>query len=144
MSNTTKQRPCSGYAQIGGLYCFARMLDKIRKHARDELHERHVPFLGQGFDARLCHHLGVGYAALRARVLAGGSDEEILAWCQENGRRLAETDILIWNQFVSKRGWRDDTTAALEADKAKAGLAHRTDIVTFFDFFEVDEGRAPR
>ena len=140
----SKLRPVSGYTMVGGLYCFARMLDKIRKHARGELHERHVPFLGQGFDARLCRHLGVDYATLRARVVEGGTDEEILAWCQAHGRRLDETDILIWNQFVSKRGWRDDTTAALEADKATAGLAHRTDILTFLDFFEVDEGRAPR
>ena len=46
------------------------------------------------------------------------------------------------NQFVSKRGWRDETSAALEADKLKAGLSDRADITTFFDFYEVDEGRA--
>ncbi len=140
----TKHRPVSGYTQVGGLYCFARLLDKIRKHARGELHENHVPFLGQGFDARLCSFLRVDYAALRDRVLAGGADEEILAWCQEHGRRLNDVDVMVWNGFVSKRGWRDETSAALEADKAKRGLAHRSDIMTFFDFYEVDEGRAPR
>jgi hypothetical protein len=139
-----KQRPVSGYVQVGGVYLFARMLDKIRKHARDELHERHVPFLGKGFDARLCRFMRVEYEALKARVLTGGTDEEILAWCQQQGRGLDEADILIWNGFVSKRGWRDDTTAALEADKVKADLGHRTDIMTFFDFYDIDEGRAPR
>ena len=140
----TKLRPVSGYQQVGGLYLFARMLDKIRKHARGELHENHVPFLGQGLDARLCRFLRVDYGAVQARVLAGDSDEQVLAWCRQNGRALEDVDILVWNGFVSKRGWRDDTSAALEADKAKRGLAHRTDIVTFFDFYEVDEGRAPR
>jgi hypothetical protein len=144
VTTRVKQRPVSGYVQVGGLYLFARLLDKIRKHARDELHERHVPFLGKGFDARLCRFMRIDYDALKARVLAGGTDDEILAWCRQNGRELDDTDILIWNQFVSKRGWRDDTSAALEADKAKAGLAHRSDIVTFFDFYDVDEGRAPR
>jgi hypothetical protein len=140
----TKLRPVSGYVQVGGLYLFARMLDKIRKHARDELHENHVPFLGLGFDARLCSFLRVEYSAVRERVLAGGTDEEILAWCRQQGRALNNVDVMVWNAFVSKRGWRDDTSAALEADKAKRGLAHRTDIMTFFDFYEVDEGRAPR
>lgn len=138
------QRPVSAYTKVGGIYWFARMLDKIRKHARGELHERHQPFLGKGFDERLCRFMRIDYATLHARVLAGASDEDTLAWCQQNGRGLDEVDILIWNGFVSKRGWRDETTAALEADKAKSGLAHRTDLLTFFDFYDVDEGRAPR
>lgn len=139
-----KQRPVSGYTKVGGMYLFARMLDKIRKHARGELHENHVPFLGKGFDERLCRFFRVDYAAVHARVLAGDSDEEVFAWCQQHGRGLDESDVLIWNNFVSKRGWRDETTPALEADKAKRDLAHRSDIVTFFDFYDVDEGRAPR
>ena len=139
-----KHRPVSAYAKVGGMFLFARMLDKIRKHARGELHENHVPFLGKGFDDRLCRFFRVEYAAVTARVLAGDSDEEVFAWCQQHGRGLDESDVLIWNNFVSKRGWRDETTAALEADKAKRDLAHRGDIVTFFDFYEVDEGRAPR
>ena len=43
-----------------------------------------------------------------------------------------------------KRGWRDEddgSTLELEAYKAGSGLAHRTDLVTFFDYYEVDEGR---
>src|SRR5436190_738885 len=107
------QRPVSAYVQVGGLYVFARMLDKIRKHARGELHERQVPFLGKGFDERLCRFMRVDYAAVRTRVLAGDDDEAVFAWCQAHGRGLDENDVLIWNGFVSKRGWRDETTAAL-------------------------------
>jgi hypothetical protein len=138
------QRPISAFTKVGGLYFFARTLDKIRKHARGQLHAEHHEFLGQGFDGRLCHFLGVSYAALQTRTLAGGSDEEILAWCQENGRRLADPDLLIWNGFAAKRGWRDDAAPTLERQKAESGLAHRSDLVTFFDYYEVDEGRAPR
>src|SRR6266498_5132929 len=97
-----KQRPVSGYMMVGGIYLFARLLDKIRKHARDELHERHVPFLGKGFDARLCGFMRIDYDTLKTRVLAGGTDEEIFAWGQQHGRGLDETDILVWNNFVSK------------------------------------------
>ncbi len=42
-----------------------------------------------------------------------------------------------------KRGWRDEASENLEKYKALSGLAHRADLVTFFDYYEVDEGRAP-
>jgi gluconokinase len=77
-------------------------------------------------------------------VLAGGTDEEIFAWCQQHGRGLNEIDLLVWNAFASKRGWRDEATVNLDKNKADSGLAHRTDLQTFFDYYEVDEGRAPR
>lgn len=137
-----KQRPISAYTKTGGLYFLPRTLDKIRKHARGELHDDHHTFLGKGFDGRLCHFLGVSYDALKARTLAGGSDDEIFAWCQQSGRTINDVDVLIWNGFAAKRGWRDDATPALERDKASSGLAHRTDLLTFFDYYEVDEGRS--
>ncbi len=138
------QRPISAFLKLGGLTFFPRTIDKIRKHARGALHAEHHEYLGKGFDGRLCHFLGIGYEALKARVLAGGTDEEILAWSRENGRAVNDVDLLIWNGFAAKRGWRDDATPALEKNKADSGLAHRTDLLTFFDYYEVDEGRAPR
>jgi gluconokinase len=138
------QRPISAYEKTGGLYFFPRTLDKIRKHARGELHADHHDYLGKGFDGRLCHFLGLDYAALKTRTLAGGTDDEIFAWAQQHGRKLSEMDLLIWNGFSAKRGWRDDATVTLEKNKADSGLAHRTDLLTFFDYYEVDEGRAPR
>lgn len=138
------QRPLTAYAQLGGLYFLPRTLQKIRLHARGELHADHHEFLGKGFDGRLCHFLGISYDALRTRVLAGGTDEEILVWINRHGRALTDVDRLIWNGFAAKRGWRDDATPTLERQKAESGLAHRTDLQTFFDYYEVDEGRAPR
>ncbi len=138
------QRPISAFQKLGGLYFLPRTLDKIRKHARGELHAEHHEYLGKAYDGRLCHFLGIDYAALKERTLAGGTDEEILAWIQQHGRKLTEVDVMIWNGFASKRGWRDEATPGLEKNKADSGLAHRTDLVTFFDYYEVDEGRAPR
>lgn len=137
-------RPITAFAKLGGLYFLPRTLDKIRKHARGELHADHHEYLGKGFDGRLCHFLGISYDALVKRTLAGGTDEEILAWIQQNGRKLNDVDAMIWNGFSAKRGWRDDATVNLEKNKADSGLAHRTDLLTFFDYYEVDEGRAPR
>ena len=50
--------------------------------------------------------------------------------------------IQIWNQFMEKRGWRDDSSAELKEMKAKRGFADREDILTFFDFHDADEGRS--
>ena len=139
-----KERPISAFNKLGGLYFLPRSIDKIRKHARGVLHEDHHEYVGKGFDGRLCHFLGIRYDDLKARVLEGGTDEEILTWCKEQGRPITDLDVMIWNGFAAKRGWRDDATPGLEKNKADSGLAHRTDLLTFFDYYEVDEGRAPR
>ncbi len=75
------------------------------------------------------------------RVLAGASDEEILDWCYDNGRRLNEGDLLVWNGFCSKLGWRDFATEMLERIKKEHGIEHRGDIKTIPDMIDFDEGR---
>ena len=79
------------------------------------------------------------YGALAERVLAGGTDEEVLAWCFENGRRPSEEDIEIWNEFMTKRGWCDSSSAALAEAKRLRGFAQRDDIQTAFEFHLADE-----
>jgi hypothetical protein len=136
--------PRSAYDQVGGLVYFARMLDKIRLHAAGNLPPDYHANLSIGFDGRCCRFLQVEYATLRQRVLQGGSDEQILQWCFQTGRQPSEEEILVWNSFLRKRGWRDEedgTTEELERYKAQSGFADRTDILTLFDYYEVDEGR---
>lgn len=123
--------------QVGGIVFFGRMLDKIKLHNKGNLPSDYN--LGCGFDARLCRFLHIEYPALVKRTLAGGADAEILDWCFAHGRKPSEEEIFIFNTFLSKRGWRDEVSAELEADKAKRGFAHRTDIQTFFDFHKADE-----
>lgn len=138
--------PRSAYDQVGGLVYFARMLDKIRLKAQAQLSSDYHENLGKGFDGRCIRFLGVNYAALCERVSRGGSDEEVLAWCFENGKRPSEEEILVWNSFLRKRGWRDEVDGVsqeLDNYKSRSRLAHRTDIQTFFDYYEVDEGRRP-
>ncbi len=136
--------PRSAYDPTLGLIYFARMIDKMRLVREGQLPEVYLPFIGEGFDGRICRFLNVDYAAIRDRAAAGGSDEELLEWCFANGRRPTEEEILVWNKYASKTGWRDDDTGAtgrLEKNKADSGLADRTDIVTFFDYYDYDEGR---
>jgi gluconokinase len=138
--------PCSDYQETKGLIYFARMLDKIRLHAAGELPPDY--FVGVDppdvFDARCTRFLGVNYDELTKRTLQGGTDEEILDWCFENGRHPSEEEIEIWNAFLAKRGWRDAGSADLQAAKERAGWGERDDIQTWVDLHDAEEGRTPK
>ena len=125
----------------GGMMWFPRLTDKIRLCARGELPEAYHANLGERFDQRCAGFLRVEYPALRARVLAGGTDEEILEWCYENGRRLNELDLFIWNSFVSKFGWNDERTVRVNEMKTELGVVDRADLRTLADMLDFDEKR---
>ena len=137
--------PRSAYDQTGGVYYFARMLHKIRLFADGQLLPDYHANLGNGFDGRMCRYLKVDYAKVRDQVNGGATDEEVLEWCYANGRRLSELEILVWNGFASKRGWRDHDGGSDFLVKAKesSGLSHLDDIQTLFDYYEYDEKRKP-
>ena len=139
---TTQPFPVrSPAAKVGGLVHFGRMLDKIRAHARGELPADYVPNLGQGFDGRCLRFLGVNYDEVVARVKAGGTDEEILQWAFEKGRKPSEEEIEIWNEFMRKCGWKDGVSEMLVRRKKESGLSERDEIETMFQYIDVDEGR---
>ena len=127
--------------KVGGLVYFGRMLDKIRAHARGELPEEYQPNLGKGFDSKCVDFLRIDYATLAERVREGGSDEEILAWCFERGRKPNEREMHFWNEFMRKSGWNDEISETLIRRKKEGGLADRADIETMFQFIDADEGR---
>jgi len=136
--------PRSPYDTVKGLVYFPRMLDKVRLHAAGELGELYLPHLGSGFDGRCLNFLYIKYDALRERVLAGGTDEEILEWSYANGRRPTEEEVETWSGFMSKRGWRDEASDRIIFRLKEAGIEHRDkEAVTMFDFIDLDEGRTP-
>lgn len=140
---TTK--PKSPYEKTKGLSWFPRMLDKIRLHAKNELHPDFHENLGviRSMDGFCCQYLHIHHADLKARVLEGGTDEEILEWCYERGRRLNKVEVIVWNEFIRKFGWNDFATPLLEKLKEESGLSGRDDLLTMGDYMEVDEGRKP-
>jgi carbohydrate kinase (thermoresistant glucokinase family) len=118
------------------------MLDKIRLQAAGKLPADYHNNLGIGFDTRCCSFLGIAYATLKSRVLAGGTDEELLAWCHQQGGPRTDDQCNVWNRFMMKRGWRDEATATLRQRIGECGLVGKP-IETFFDLNEFDEGRDP-
>ena len=131
----------SSSEKVGGIVFFGRMLDKIRLHAQGKLPEDYNR--GTGMDGRCVRFLRVEYPRLVERTLQGGTDEEILEWCFEKGRRLNDGDLFVWNGFASKLGWRDSVTPRLEERKKQMGIADRNDIQCIPDLIDFDEGRFP-
>ena len=139
-----KRYPKSPYLKAGGLVYLPRMFDKMRLHLAGELPEDYHELRGKGMDGRACTYLRIGYEEVLSLVKEGLADEELAQWCLINGRPLNDVDILIWNDFMTKRGCHESDAAVtelLEKFKDESGLSHRDDIQTFFDYFEADEGR---
>lgn len=131
-------------AQVNGLVYFGRMLDKIRLAASGKLPEGWQPARGAAmqtsFDARCCRFLKIDYSALETETLKGGTDEALLQWAFQHGRKPSDEEIEIWNAFMSKRGWRDAGTQRLHERLAEIGLPPGT-VETMFEFIDLDEGR---
>ena len=52
--------------------------------------------------------------------------------------------IMVWNSFIIKRGWRDSGAPGLVVEKKLSGFADRDDIQTYVDLHDADEGRTPK
>ena len=126
------QFPKSPLEEVAGMRYFGRMLDKIRLHARGELSEEYHKNMGRAIaaDGTCLNFLRIRHDDLKKRVSEGGSDEEILEWCYQNGRRLNEGDLVVWNNFILKHGWNDFATQVRDRLKKEIGIADRDDIQT--------------
>jgi len=138
---SAEKSPISAYTETKSLRYFPRMLNKIRLQTAGNLREDFLEMIGNGLDARMCSFLHIDYAALRKKTLTTSNDDEIFDWVNENGRTIGETDILVWNHYVTKLGWRDQVTESLANRKQSSGLQDRDEIETMIEYFEYDEGR---
>ena len=128
-------------AKLGGIVYVGRMLDKIRLHARGGLPTEYQANLGRGFDGSCVAFLRIDYNQLVARVSQGGSDDDILQWLFEHGRKPDGNEIHVWNEYMRKRGWNDEISETLARRNGESGMADRAEIQTMFDYIDADEGR---
>ena len=135
--------PCSPVDDVNGVLYLPRLAAKVRLHAQGRLWKDLHENLGRGMDMWCAGFLHVDYEALSQRVLQGGSDEQVLQWCEEKGRKLNKADKVVWKSFVLKLGLEDQAATMLAALKTESGLADRDDIRTMAHYIDVDEGRKP-
>ena len=135
----------SPYEKVGGIVHFGRMLDKIRIHREGRLPSAWVSAMGgdKNFDGICCRFLDIGYPQIAGEALKGGRDEDLLEWAFARGRKPSDEEILIWNAYLSKRGWRDQYTSRLHFRLEEAGMPIGA-ALTMFDYIDMDEGRPLR
>ena len=134
--------PCSPREEIDGLPYFPRLTEKVRLFAAGDLHPELHDNLGKGMDLWTCQFLGVHYEDLKRVILDGASDAEAYAWAGEKGVERAEFEKAWFRSYLLNRGFRDDMSEKLAARIRESGFEGRSDIFSFCDYIDADEGRS--
>ena len=123
-----------------------RFIDKIRLRNVGQIQDYN--YIAVGFDKYLADFLGIDAKAFEQRVLAGGTDEELLAWVKTNSRKPSDQEIAQWSQGLLVSGPKDEASRrrfqgrlkdiAIKRGEAVSSLPSDT---TWADVIELDEGR---
>lgn len=94
--------PRSPKALLGGIAHLGRFIDKIRLRHAGKIQDYN--YITVGFDKHLVDFLQVDPKAFEQRVLAGGTDEELLVWVKANSRKPSDQEIAQWSQGLLSSG----------------------------------------
>ena len=131
--------------KAGGLHHLGRMIDKIRLKHAGRLPERYHPNYGLavGLDGHLCGFLNVPFEDIEARVIEGGTDDEIVEWIFSRGLRPNKIQARFWNECSRKFGWNDALVRYIQRWKEEDGVTDAPEC-TSFDLIDLYEGRGNR
>ena len=90
ISMTQQTHPRSPKALLGGIAHLGRFIDKIRLRTEGKIQDYN--YITVGFDKYLIDFLQIDPKAFEQRVLAGGTDEELLGWVKANCRRPSDQE----------------------------------------------------
>src|SRR6266850_4558308 len=86
--------PRSPKSLLSGIAHLGRFIDKIRLRHEGKIQDYN--YITVGFDKYLIDFLRIDPKSLEQRVLAGGTDEELLVWVKANSRKPSDQDIAHW------------------------------------------------
>ena len=143
---TQQAYPRSPKALLGGIAHLGRFIDKIR--LRNEGKIQDYNYITVGFDKYLVDFLQIDPKAFEQQVLAGGTDEALLAWVKAHSKPLTDQEIAQWSQGLLSSGPKDDVTrqrlqGRLQDIATKRGVpvSSLPPASTWVDAIELDEGR---
>lgn len=136
-----KLLPRSPYDRLGGFVHLPRLIDKAKLH-RKGLLDGGYNYKTVGFDKHLLAFLKLDPDAFEEAANRLDNDEEILRWIDERAAKHSPEEIERWNEAMISRHPDSAVKKArfLHVLKESGGAA-RTDIKTYFDLIEFDEGR---
>jgi hypothetical protein len=134
----TREYPRSPREKLGGYVHLARMIDKARAKATGTLGEYIYPC---PLDQSLLEFLNVNgdafYEAVKER-----DDQQMLNWLKKNAKNPSPDDVKNWNQaFLSRKPQSDEGMRHFLEIRNKFA-PQRTDITTWVDLLDLEEGRA--
>ena len=134
----TAHAPRSPYDTLGGIRFLPRTIDKMRADLDGKVGEYYAR---TGFSTRLFALFAIDADGFEAIVRAHDTDEGVLEGLLAH-KHPTEEEIAAYNHVVET--WPEGNPEAQERHRTmleKAGLAHRTDIVTMADRLDLDDGR---
>jgi hypothetical protein len=138
--------PRSPKALLGGIAHLGRFIDKIRLRHAGKIQDYN--YITVGFDKYLVDFLQINPKSFEQRVLAGGTDEDMLAWVRANSRKPSVQEIAQWSQDLLSSGPKDDAArqrfqGRLQGIAAKRGVPVTSlpSVHTWADVIELDEER---
>ena len=138
--------PRSPKALLGGIAHLGRFIDKIRLRHAGKIQDYN--YITVGFDKYLVDFLQFDPKSFEQLVLAGGTDEDLLAWVKANCRKPSDREIAQWSQALLASGPKDDAArqrfqGRLDAiaKKRAVPVSSLPPVSTWADVIELDEGR---
>ena len=138
--------PRSPKSLLGGIAHLVRFIDKIRLRHEGKIQDYN--YITVGFDKYLVDFLQIDPKSFEQRVLAGGTDEELLVWMKANSRKPSDQEIAHWSQGLLASGPKDDAArqrfqGRLQGIATKRGVpvASLPSVHTWADVIELDEER---
>jgi Domain of unknown function (DUF5069) len=134
----TVHPPRSCRTRLGGYVILPRMLDKCRAVIAGKNGEYHYAC---PIDQRFLTYVGIDPEALKAEVATGKGDGEILQWIEANAKnKRADYEIAQWSAFRESATTGDNESREfVNGCISKAGMAHREDLGTWFEWLDADD-----
>jgi hypothetical protein len=143
---TRQNFPRSPKALLGGIAHLGRFVDKIRLREAGRIQDYN--YVTVGFDKYLVDFLGIDPKSFEQRVLAGGTDEELLAWVKANGHTPSDEEIVEWSKNLLASGPKDEAArqrfqGRLEEVATKRGVpvSSLSPVTSWVHVIELDEER---
>jgi hypothetical protein len=138
--------PRSPKALLGGIAHLGRFIDKIRLRHAGQIQDYN--YITVGFDKDLTDFLQIDQKAFEQRVLAGGTDDELLTWVKANSRKPSDQEIAQWSQGLLSSGPKDDAARQRFQGRLQDVATKRAVLVSslppvsaWADIIELDEER---
>jgi len=138
--------PRSPKALLDGIAHLGRFIDKIRLRHAGRIQDYN--YITVGFDKYLVDFLQIDPKSFEQRVLAGGTDEDLLVWVKANSRKPSDQEVVQWSQGLLSSGPKDDAArqrfqSRLQGIATKRGVpvGSLPSVHTWADVIELDEER---